>query len=132
MNKNYLIAACFFGALAVILGAFGAHKLEDLTVDEKILHAFNTGVQYEMYHSLALIGVYIVSERSFNRYTKWAANCFVAGIVLFSGSLYLLTLLKTQDSSLVRFVGPLTPLGGLFFIAGWVFFLVAGIKKNKN
>lgn len=126
------MAACFFGALAVILGAFGAHKLEDLTTDEKILHAFNTGVQYQVYHALALIGVYIVSEKILNRWIRWAANCFIAGIVLFSGSLYLLTLLKIQNSSLVKFIGPLTPLGGLLLIAGWIFFLVAAIKKDKT
>ena len=104
------MAAAIFGGLAVALGAFGAHGLEGITKDEKILHGFQTGVQYQMYHALALL--------------------FIAGIFLFSGSLYLLTFLKIQESSSVKLVGPVTPLGGLFFIAGWLFLLVAAFKKQ--
>lgn len=130
MHKNYLIAAAIFGGLAVALGAFGAHGLESITSDGKILHGFQTGVQYQMYHALALLVIAIMYEKFQNKWIKWAGNCFITGIILFSGSLYLLTFLKIQESSAVKFVGPVTPLGGIFFIAGWLFLLVAAMKKK--
>jgi uncharacterized membrane protein YgdD (TMEM256/DUF423 family) len=131
MHKKFLIAAAIFGALAVILGAFGAHGLEKITTDEKILHAFQTGVQYQMYHALALLAVAIIFEKFPNRWIKWAGNSFIIGIILFSGSLYLLAILKVQESNAIKFVGPVTPLGGIFFIAGWLL-LLTGIFNKKG
>ena len=129
MRKNYIIAAAIFGGLAVAIGAFGAHGLENITKDEKILHGFQTGVQYQMYHALALLAVAILFESFSSSWMKWAANCFITGILLFSGSLYLLTFLKIEGSTAIRFVGPITPIGGLFFIAGWLLLLLAVKKK---
>jgi uncharacterized membrane protein YgdD (TMEM256/DUF423 family) len=130
MHKRFLIAASFFGGLSVALGAFGAHGLESITEDEKILHGFQTGVQYQMIHALALLALAILYEKFPDNWMKWAGNSFIAGIILFSGSLYMLTFLKIQESSAVKFVGPVTPLGGLFFIAGWLFLLIAVLKKK--
>lgn len=130
MYKNYVIMAAIFGGLAVVLGAFGAHGLERVTSDEKILHGFHTGIQYQMYHALALLAIALMAEKFQNKWIKWAGNCFIAGIILFSGSLYLLTFLKIQESSAVKFVGPVTPLGGVFFIAGWLCLLLAAMKKK--
>lgn len=130
MHKKFLIAASFFGGLAVALGAFGAHGLEKITSDEKILHGFQTGVQYQMIHALALLAVAILYEKIQDDRMKWAGNSFIAGILLFSGSLYLITFLKIQESSAMKFAGPITPLGGLFFIAGWLFLLIAVLKKK--
>lgn len=130
MHKTYIAAAAVFGALAVIAGAFGAHGLEKITTDEKVLHGFHTAVQYQMYHALALLAVALIYEKFPNRLIKLAANSFTTGIILFSGSLYLLTFLKMQDSSIIKFIGPVTPLGGLFFIAGWLF-LLFGILRKK-
>jgi uncharacterized membrane protein YgdD (TMEM256/DUF423 family) len=130
MHKNYLAIAAVFGGLAVVFGAFGAHGLESITSDEKILHGFQTGVQYQMYHALALLAVAILFEKFSNNQMKWAANCFITGIILFSGSLYLLTFLKIEGSNAIKFAGPVTPVGGIFFIAGWLFLLL-GIMKKK-
>ena len=130
MHKKFLILAAIFGALAVALGAFAAHGLEKIITDEKLLHGFQTGVQYQMYHALALFVVGIVFEKFPDRLVKWSGNCFMTGIILFSGSLYLLTLLKVQENNAVKFVGPITPLGGIFFIAGWLFLLVGLVKKK--
>ena len=130
MHKRFLIIAAIFGGLAVALGAFGAHGLEKITPDEKILHGFQTGVQYQMYHALALLVLAVMYEKFQYRWIKWSGNCFIAGVILFSGSLYTLTFLKIQESSAVKFVGPVTPLGGIFFIAGWLFLLVAAMKKK--
>jgi len=129
MHKNYLIAGATFSGLAVAFGAFGAHGLESISPDEKILHGFQTGVQYQMYHGLALLAVAIIFEKFPNKWIQWAGACFIAGILLFSGSLYLLTFLKIQGSSVIKFVGPVTPLGGIFFIAGWLFCLLGVLKK---
>jgi len=131
MYKKTLLFASLFGAIAVALGAFGAHGLEKITSDQKILHGFQTAVQYQMYHSLALFAVAIIYEKFPQRLVKWAANCFITGIILFSGSLYLLTFLKIQESDAIRFAGPVTPLGGVFFIAGWLL-LFTGIIKQKS
>ncbi|MBL7747615.1 MAG: DUF423 domain-containing protein [Chitinophagaceae bacterium] len=130
MHKKSLIAAAIFGGLAVALGAFGAHGLEKITSDEKILHGYQTGVQYQMYHALALIAVGILYGQMQGRFLKWAADCFIAGIFLFSGSLYLLTFFKIQGTKAVKFAGPITPLGGIFFIAGWLLLLLAVLKKK--
>lgn len=130
MHKNYLIAAAIFGGLAVALGAFGAHGLESITKDEKILHGFQTGVQYQMYHALALLAVVILYDKLPGKLLKWAGAYFITGIIFFSGSLYLLTLFKIQESSAVKFLGPVTPLGGAFFIAGWVCLLMAAVKNK--
>ena len=130
MHKNYLAIASIFGGLAVALGAFGAHGLEKLTSDEKILHGFQTGVQYQLYHGLALMVIGIIFEKIPHHFIKWAAVCFISGIILFSGSLYLLTFLKIQGSSIIRYIGPMTPLGGIFFMAGWLFLLMGVVKKK--
>jgi uncharacterized membrane protein YgdD (TMEM256/DUF423 family) len=130
MHKGFLIAAAIFGGLAVALGAFGAHGLEKLTTVAKRLHGFRTGVEYQMYHALALIAVAVLFEKIPGRWLKWAGNCFIAGVILFSGSLYLLTVLKIQESSAVKFVGPVTPIGGLFFIAGWLFLLLTAVRRK--
>lgn len=131
MHKNYLILGALFGGLAVCLGAFGAHGLERITGDEKILHGFQTGVQYQMYHSLALLALSIIYERMPIKWIKWAGICFITGIIFFSGSLYLITFLKIQESSVIKMAGPVTPLGGLFFVAGWLLLFVGVIKNNK-
>ena len=130
MHKKYIAIAAVFGALAVVLGAFGAHGLEKITTDTKILHGFHTAVQYQMYHALALLALAFIFEKLPNRWIKWAAGCFIAGIILFSGSLYLLTLLKIQNSTAVKFIGPVTPLGGILFIAGWLFLFSGVIRKR--
>ncbi len=130
MHKNYLITAAIFGGLAVALGAFGAHALEKITTDPVILHGYQTAVQYQFFHALALLAVGILAEKFPGRWLKWAGRCFISGILLFSGSLYLLTFLKIRDNAAIKFVGPITPVGGLLFIAGWLFLLLAFARKK--
>lgn len=130
MHRSFLIAGAIFGGLGVALGAFGAHGLQNITQDEKILHGFQTAVQYQIYHALALLAMAIIFEKIPDRFIKWAGNCFITGIILFSGSPYLLTFLKIQESNAVKIAGPVTPLGGIFFIAGWLLLLAAVVKKK--
>jgi uncharacterized membrane protein YgdD (TMEM256/DUF423 family) len=130
MHKKLIALAAFIAGLAVALGAFGAHGLQKITTDEKILHGYQTAVQYQMYHALALLSVGIFYFQLSGRWMKWAATFFIAGIILFSGSLYLITLLKIQESEVVKYAGPVTPLGGLFLITGWIILMIAAIKKS--
>ena len=130
MHKKYLTAGALLAGMAVALGAFGAHGLEKLTTDEKVLHGYQAGVQYQLYHSFALLIVGILYEKFDSRYLRWAAISFGTGILLFSGSLYLLTFLKIQGSSAVKYVGPVTPLGGVLFICGWLLLVLAINKRN--
>lgn len=130
MLRKFIIAAAIFGGLGVALGAFGAHGLENVTSDQKILQGFRTGVQYQLFHALALLAVAILYDKFPAKMMKWAGNSFIAGMILFSGSLYLLTFLKIQESNAIKIVGPVTPLGGLCFIAGWLFLLLAVLRKK--
>ena len=130
MHRPFLITGALFGALAVALGAFGAHSLQNVTTDEKILHGFQTAVQYQMYHALALLTVSIIYERFPGKWIKWAGNFFIIGIILFSGSLYLLTALKISESNLTKTVGLITPIGGVFYIIGWLALLFGVLKKK--
>jgi len=117
------------GAMAVALGAFGAHGLKRI-VDADSVAAFQTGVQYQMYHTFALLATTILFEKFPNTWIKWAGACFITGIFLFSGSLYLLTALKAADQAGLKGIGIITPVGGLFFIAGWLFLFAGLTKKN--
>ncbi|MGQ0739933.1 MAG: DUF423 domain-containing protein [Bacteroidota bacterium] len=130
MHRSTLITGSIFAGLAVALGAFGAHGMQQITSDEKIIQGYQTAVQYQLWHALALLFTGILFEKLDARLIKWAARCFTGGIVLFSGSLYLLTFLKIQGSGLTQIAGPVTPLGGLLFIAGWLLLLAALLKKK--
>lgn len=117
-----LVAGALFGLLSVMAGAFGAHALKNL-VSPRSLEIFQTGASYQMYHALALILVALASSLPLSRrLLNWAARCFFTGILLFSGSLYCLALTD------VHWLGAITPLGGLGFMAGWVCLIVAGLR----
>jgi len=114
--------------LAVALGAFGAHGLKKL-VDAETVGIYQTGVQYQMYHAVALIVVGILAQRMETSLINYAGFFFIGGIVCFSGSLYLLSSFKAMNRIVPTFVYPITPLGGLLFILGWIFLLFALLKK---
>ena len=129
MHKNFLVWAAVLGALAVILGAFGAHKLKELVPPETV-STFQTGVTYQFYHVFALIATGILFAQLPGSQLLWAGRCFIIGIILFSGSLYLMTILKMTENVGLKSIGILTPIGGVFFIAGWICLLL-GIFKLK-
>lgn len=114
MARLFFAIASLLGALSVAGGAFGAHALKG-TLSETALNSFETGVRYQMYHAIALLIVALLIKQSPEVSTLTIAGwCFIAGIVLFSGSLYGLSLAG------MKALGPVTPLGGVAFIAGWV------------
>ncbi|MDP5094189.1 MAG: DUF423 domain-containing protein [Polaribacter sp.] len=126
MFKN-LVIACFFGVTAIIFGAFGSHALkETLTFDQ--LQSFETAVRYQMYHAIVLLFVAIFDGISAKQKLR-INSFFYLGIFLFSGSIYLIQLTSVQAKS-IWFI---TPLGGLFLIAGWVSMIIQFLKKmNKS
>ncbi|WP_018625986.1 DUF423 domain-containing protein [Niabella aurantiaca] len=128
MHKAYLTLGAALSGLGVILGAFGAHKLKEIAPES--VPTFQTGVQYQMYHALALILVAILFEKYPVKLMSWAGAAFLIGILLFSGSLYALAALKATGKVGLGGLGILTPIGGLFFIAGWVM-LVLSVLNNK-
>jgi uncharacterized membrane protein YgdD (TMEM256/DUF423 family) len=128
MNKRIILTAAFFGTLAVILGAFGAHGLKSV-VNTEALSIWAKGVEYQFYHVFALLFLSTFA-RFRNKLIDWSYYCFTAGILLFSGSLYLLATHKVLNISFVNFIGPITPLGGMFFIAGWVLLFFAALRHK--
>lgn len=129
MHKGFLKTAALLGALGVALGAFGAHGLKKLVPLETV-STFETGVRYQMYHVFALLIVGILYSQGAQKLLKGAGYCFLTGILLFSGSLYLLTALKATETVGMNGIGIITPFGGVFFIIGWVL-LALGIRKSS-
>jgi uncharacterized membrane protein YgdD (TMEM256/DUF423 family) len=119
--KIVLSIAAFSAMLSVVLGAFAAHGLKS-KLSENLLNTFQTGVQYQMYHSLALILLFFLYRQMPQSLLIYSAGFMFAGIILFSGSLYMLAL--TQ----IKWFGPVTPLGGACFIIGWVLLIAATLK----
>ncbi|MEJ5963062.1 DUF423 domain-containing protein [Pedobacter immunditicola] len=128
MNKRIILTAAFFGVLAVILGAFGAHGLKSI-VNNDALGIWAKGVEYQFYHVFALLFLSTFA-RFRNKLIDWSYYCFTAGILLFSGSLYLLATRDVLNLSFVHILGPITPVGGLFFIAGWVLLFFAALRHK--
>ena len=128
MQKIYLVIGSLLAGLAVALGAFGAHGLKKIVSSETVA-VYQTGVQYQMYHALALILVGILSERIYNGFISSAGVLFVAGVIFFSGSLYLIVSMNAMNKTVPTAVGILTPVGGLFFILGWICLLAGLLKK---
>lgn len=112
----------------MVLGAFGAHGLKKL-VGAETVGTYQTGVQYQMYHAFALIIIGVLFERAQSNYFVWAGWLFFTGIILFSGSLYLLASLKAMNKVGVSGIGIITPIGGLLFVFGWLMLLVGLLKK---
>jgi uncharacterized membrane protein YgdD (TMEM256/DUF423 family) len=128
MNKKIIITALILGVLAIIFGAFGAHALKKFLTPDQLI-SFETGVRYQMYHALFLLflgGTHKISERTKNVIFL----LILIGVILFSGSIYLLTTkeITTIDISSVAFI---TPIGGVLLILGWVV-LLFGFLKSEN
>jgi len=130
MKSNFLIIASIFGCTAVMLGAFGAHTLKEL-INENSMRIYEKGVSYQFYHTFALFITAILFERNNLKCLRWAGYCFIAGILLFSGSLYLLSMGELLGINKI-IIGPITPLGGVCFIAGWICLMIGSINIYKK
>jgi uncharacterized membrane protein YgdD (TMEM256/DUF423 family) len=120
MDKTFLFVAAVMGFVGVGLGAFGAHGLRG-RLSPEMLAVFETGVRYQMYHTLAILATAVLMARMEGRALNAAGWCFTTGIVLFSGSLYALAFTG------VTMLGAVTPLGGLAFLVGWACLVVAAL-----
>jgi uncharacterized membrane protein YgdD (TMEM256/DUF423 family) len=124
-QRTTLLTAAFIGVLTVILGASGAHALKPTLVELGKLDTYELANRYQFYHVLALLATGILMNFYNGKRLGYAALFFLLGIVLFSGSLYGLCFIK------LKVLGPLTPIGGVFFILGWVF-LAASVWKTGS
>lgn len=122
MDRTFFALGAIFGGLGVAAGAFGAHGLRG-RIDADMLAVFETAARYQMYHALALLAVAWAVGRWPDGWAATAGWCFVAGIAVFSGSLYALAL------SGVRVLGAITPLGGIAFMAGWALLAVTALRR---
>ena len=127
MQTFYLKIAALLGALAVALGAFGAHALKKI-LSEKYLAIFETAVRYQFYHVFALVAVGFLLKEFPNSYLLWSGRLFCYGILIFSGSLYLMTLLEAIGQQGFKWLGAITPIGGICLIAGWILMAIGIVK----
>jgi uncharacterized membrane protein YgdD (TMEM256/DUF423 family) len=123
MKLNWFAVGAIAAAIGITFGAFGAHALKS-RVTEDLLSIFEVGVRYQMYHALALLAVAWADERWPGSLLNASGWLFVLGILLFSGSLYLMTLTGA------RWLGAVTPLGGLCFILGWIALAIAALRAS--
>ena len=136
MIPKQLITIGLLGAISVALGALGAHALKNqlpgglITPDQ--LNGFDTAVKYQMYHTLAMLLMVMLNKELNNKFLKWAYRLFFWGIILFSGSLYFLCSRNLMGADWLKFLGPITPIGGILFVAGWLMLIVAVVTNKKS
>ena len=125
MAKIFLIIGSTLGGLSVAIGAFGAHALKNILEANDRLQTFETGVKYQFYHALALILLGLLMQKFDHKLFIWSGYGFIIGTILFSGSLYILSL-----SGIGKW-GAVTPLGGVAYLVGWIT-LIIGVRKSVN
>ncbi len=131
MHKTYLKIGALLAAVSVGLGAFAAHALKDL-VSDKAVEIFDTGSKYMFYHAIALLLTGIFYGTFPNKFILWAGRFFAFGILFFTGSLLYISYTQAVVIPMIKWVGPITPLGGLLFILGWLFLCIGFFIKPKN
>lgn len=127
MNKNIAVTATLLIALGIVLGAFGAHGLKEVVSAEKVA-SYEVGVRYQIYHGLALL-ILAFNANKFEEGLRTFLIFILAGVILFSGSIYLLAINDLIAFDL-RFLGPVTPIGGVLLIMGWGILLRKFLKMN--
>lgn len=129
-NKTLLITAGFFGATAVILGALGAHALKVLLTPDS-LASFKTGVHYHLIHSFMFLILLALKYKIAPSLSKAIYFLFLFGIIFFSFSIYILSTNRIHQLDL-NWLGPITPIGGLLMISGWILFIFAGVRSTTS
>ena len=133
MNKTkdkMLVTLSIVGMAAVIIGAFGAHGLKAKLTPE-LLSTYNIGVSYHFYHLMAMGFAYLLYASNPHKWARIAFWSFFTGIILFSGSLYLLSTRNLIGLTTYKWLGPITPIGGVLFIFGWISILISNLKKEQ-
>lgn len=124
MTKLFLIIGALLGAISVMVGAFGAHGLKVFLENSGRLDTFETAVKYQFYHSFALLILGVLMHKSVNQNYIVSGWLFITGTLIFSGSLYILCITG------IRWLGAITPFGGLALIGGWIFMAIALYKTH--
>jgi uncharacterized membrane protein YgdD (TMEM256/DUF423 family) len=122
-SRISMIAGALLGMLAVIAGAMGAHALKEVLTPDQ-MESFRTGVRYQMFHAILLLVLGWWSKTNPHRLIAWASRLVLAGVILFSGSIYLLVLTEAP-----KWIGPVTPLGGVLMIGGWICLLLFTLRE---
>jgi uncharacterized membrane protein YgdD (TMEM256/DUF423 family) len=136
MIPKQLVTIGLLSSISVALGALGAHALKNqipgglITPDQ--LNGFDTAVKYQMYHTLAMLLMVILNKELNNKFLNLAYHLFFWGIILFSGSLYFLCTRNLMGADWLKFLGPITPIGGILFVSGWLMLVLAIIVNNKK
>jgi len=123
MQKQFIIIGSILAALGVILGAFGAHALKDILINYNRTDTFDTAVKYHFYHAFGLLIIGILSNQFPDKNFNIAGYLIIAGVIIFSGSLYVLCLTN------IKWLGAITPIGGLLMIMGWSFVVWKMVQK---
>lgn len=129
MERKIIATAAFLGLTAIILGAFGAHALKNYLSPEQLI-SFETGVKYQIYHALFLLFLGLSGVLLMDKTKKLLYWLVVLGVILFSGSIYLLTT-KNVTGIDFKFLGPITPIGGMLLITAWIVLLVKVLNKKS-
>lgn len=129
MRKTFFRAGTLLGLTAVMIGAFGAHGLKEHLTPEQ-LTSFETGVRYQFYHALALLFLFVLMYKRKNNLINYSGYLFIAGTILFSGSIYLLGLRNVMGFS-ASWLGPITPIGGSLLIIGWLLLFLSSFRDNE-
>jgi uncharacterized membrane protein YgdD (TMEM256/DUF423 family) len=124
ISKKFLIMACLLMATAVSLGAFGAHGLKKIITPD-MLSVYQTGVQYQFYNALGLLGVAFIAHVNSTKLVNMAGNLMFTGVMIFSGSLYLLVILN------IKWLGAITPIGGVLMVISWVLLAWSVFRSDK-
>jgi len=130
MYKPALLCGSILAMLAVIFGAFGAHYLKTIFTPE-LLSSFETGIRYQFYHSFALLFLGLYANRS-GKFTRAIFLSFLLGVILFSGSIYVLCAFKSADIIGLNGIGILTPIGGVCFISGWILLILSVLNRSSD
>lgn len=131
LQKQLIQAGAAFAGLAVIAGAFGAHAVKE-KIDPLNLDIYNTAVEYQFYHAFALLVMGFGSRRLKEQAVKTSFTLFVIGIILFSGSLYLLSTSTIWAKERISWFGAITPVGGVSFVVGWAYLALKGYKPSSH
>ena len=133
MHKGFIRTSAILGFLSVALGAFAAHALKQ-KISDYAVNIFETGVRYQFYHTFAILATGILYKEFPNKFIRLAGILFIIGIILFSGSLYCLMYIKGAVIPGYEWIGAITPIGGLSFLAGWICLVtgVSVIRRAKN
>ncbi len=129
MHKGFIKTAVILAAITVLTGAFAAHLLKG-KIGDHALETFETAVRYQFYHVFALLITGILYQQFKNSFTIWAGRLFIAGILLFCLSLYVLAFAQATVQPGYKWIGAVTPFGGLAFIAGWTFLFISCFKRT--